>query len=535
MRYIIFVLVATFFFSQLTAQCFEPDATIWQNTWASCTPSPNPKTEYGNSHWILYDLGKAQKLSKTWIWNTNDPSELDRGFKDVKIDYSLDGENWTFWGDMIFPQGSGTAIYGGFPGPDMIGIRARYILITVLNNFGDPNCYGLAEVKFNLLPNAIGSSPDGTYEDCQAVSEAEVEITGSTQATISWEPIEDIENYLVEYRLVGTEDWQQALDNYLEAILYDLIPLETYEYRISSLCFSELSEPVTGTFTLSEDAFCPPAEEVEIFLSEVGATEAFLYWPFYDFTPGNMTVTIYPEGAPSDQWVTVEVFEPEIFFADLLPATDYIMMVSWTCADQVFTTDDFYFTTRNEGTGYCNAVGDINLESIELTTATFSWEPVPNAESYVVIYSLEGEEDWNTIQTDQPNITLTDLLPQEPYVLVIGILCGENELWSPPYFFETDPTLSTNETLSGQRSITTLPNPTRGPLAIEYTSNKKEAISYQLINTMGQILESGQWVHLGGKQQYDLDISSRINGMYFLRLNVDGLLPLPAQRIVKIN
>ncbi|MEL7020843.1 MAG: hypothetical protein AAGK47_04505, partial [Bacteroidota bacterium] len=112
----------------LHAQCFTPDASIWQNTWASCSTSPNPVSNYGNTHWIRYDLGVQRQLSKTWVWNTNDPSQLDQGFRQVKIDYSTDGVNWSHWGQMSFPKAGGDAVYGGFAGPDLSNIQARYVL-----------------------------------------------------------------------------------------------------------------------------------------------------------------------------------------------------------------------------------------------------------------------------------------------------------------------------------------------------------------------------------------------------------------------
>lgn len=137
----------------LAAQdCFEPDAEIWKNTWRSCAKNQNPKQEYGVSHWIMYDFGEIRNLSKSWVWNCNDPDQLESGFRDVKIDYSLDGVNWSHWGEMRFPKAEGHAIYGGFQGPDLLGLKAQYILITVIDTHGDPDCAGIAEIKFNLLP-----------------------------------------------------------------------------------------------------------------------------------------------------------------------------------------------------------------------------------------------------------------------------------------------------------------------------------------------------------------------------------------------
>ena len=139
----------------LQAQNFEPDASIWLNPWLSCNASMNPKASYGDSHWIRYDLGLVRRLSKTWVWNINDPQQLDAGFDRVKVDYSLDGRNWTYHGEMSFPKADGEAVYGGFPGPDLVGVKARYVLLTVLSTHGNTNCAGISEMKFNLLPPRV--------------------------------------------------------------------------------------------------------------------------------------------------------------------------------------------------------------------------------------------------------------------------------------------------------------------------------------------------------------------------------------------
>jgi len=153
MKYhILFIALIFSFSTTLSAQdCFTPDASIWLNTWTSCQKSQNPKDAYGNTHWIQYNFGEIRTLSKSWVWNSNDPEKLDQGFNQVKIDYSTDGESWEYWGEMTFPKAEGEAIYGGFPGPDLVGIEAQFVLITVESTHG-ADCAGIAEIKFNLLP-----------------------------------------------------------------------------------------------------------------------------------------------------------------------------------------------------------------------------------------------------------------------------------------------------------------------------------------------------------------------------------------------
>ena len=86
-----------------------------------------------------------RNLSKTWVWNTNDPDKVDQGFKTVRIDYSEDGENWTNWGEMTFPKAQGEAVYGGFAGPDLQNVKAQYVLLTAISNYGDATCAGCGQ------------------------------------------------------------------------------------------------------------------------------------------------------------------------------------------------------------------------------------------------------------------------------------------------------------------------------------------------------------------------------------------------------
>jgi hypothetical protein len=264
MKHII-LLCSFFLLSQgIQAQCFEPDASIWEDTWASCQESPNPISSYGDGHWIKYDFGSVRNLSKTWVWNTNEPGHLKSGFSQVQIDYSIDGTDWTNWGEMDFPMGTGEAIYGGFPGPDMVGLKARYVLITALSNHGHDSCYGIAEIKFNLLPQAEGGPEDSNYENCGPVEDFEVEILEENTVLLTWEAVEPHEEYLVEYRLAGTENWTAIEGDYDEAYLSELIPFETYEFRINTICFSDLATSEIGTFTLGTvSTKTEKAEELE--------------------------------------------------------------------------------------------------------------------------------------------------------------------------------------------------------------------------------------------------------------------------------
>ena len=158
--YILIVLVLSFQFIQ--SQCY-PDrhSTNWFDGWVSCDKSPNPIASYGETHWIMYDLGYDYVLNETKIWNANEPKHLDYGIQEFNLDYSLDGATWTNLGEFNIEQASGLSIYEGDEGPDFNSAKARYLLITPNSNYGG-NCYGISELKISITdPFLIIDEEDG--------------------------------------------------------------------------------------------------------------------------------------------------------------------------------------------------------------------------------------------------------------------------------------------------------------------------------------------------------------------------------------
>ncbi len=139
--------------TELQAQCSEnTHSNTTGEGWVSCSPSTNPNPIRGTSHWLQYDFGEVYALGSTFVWNSNEVGQTDRGLQNIVIDYSLDGTTWTEWGTYTLLQATGMNDYLGTEGPDLTGVNAQYLLITAIDNFGD-SCYGLAEVRFDLNSN----------------------------------------------------------------------------------------------------------------------------------------------------------------------------------------------------------------------------------------------------------------------------------------------------------------------------------------------------------------------------------------------
>jgi regulation of enolase protein 1 (concanavalin A-like superfamily) len=123
--------------------------TTTTTMWNSAMSDPGPV-------WIQYQFDNAYKLSELWVWNYNGEFEpvLGYGFKDVTIEYSLDGQTWTLLKETEFTRATAVAGYAHNTTVDMGGVVAQYVKLTANSNWsavGLKQC-GLSEVRFFYIP-----------------------------------------------------------------------------------------------------------------------------------------------------------------------------------------------------------------------------------------------------------------------------------------------------------------------------------------------------------------------------------------------
>jgi len=105
--------------------------------------------------WIQYEFDKVYKLDKLLVWNSNQIIEAFVGFgaKEVKIEYSVDGQNWTELPDVPeFAQASGLATYTANTTVDFAGVEAKFVKLTITKNWGTIGQVSLSEVRFYAAP-----------------------------------------------------------------------------------------------------------------------------------------------------------------------------------------------------------------------------------------------------------------------------------------------------------------------------------------------------------------------------------------------
>jgi len=108
----------------------------------------------GETVWIQYEFDRVYKLHELWVWNYNIQFEpvLGFGFKQVLVEYSADGTDWTSLGEVEFARAPATAGYAHNTAVDLAGIAARFVRLTPMSGWGMMGQYGLSEVRFFYIP-----------------------------------------------------------------------------------------------------------------------------------------------------------------------------------------------------------------------------------------------------------------------------------------------------------------------------------------------------------------------------------------------
>jgi len=131
-------------------------STLDKAMWLSGKKAPLPA-------WIQYQFDRVYKLHEMWVWNHNTAMEsiVGVGFKDVTVEYSVNGTDWLALGEFEFAQAASADGYAHNTTVDFAGVAARHVRLTPKSNWGDMVVqYGLSEVRFFHVPvYATGPAP----------------------------------------------------------------------------------------------------------------------------------------------------------------------------------------------------------------------------------------------------------------------------------------------------------------------------------------------------------------------------------------
>ena len=147
--------------SSTTAKGMTPDKTVDGSGMTGDEHSTDEDTMWLSAPvatlpaWIQYEFDGVYKLSELWVWNSNQAVEGFIGFgaREVTVEYSLDGVEWSSLGDVEFAQAPGDVGYTHNTEVDLAGVQAKFVRLTIASNWkGIVQQVGLSEVRFHYVP-----------------------------------------------------------------------------------------------------------------------------------------------------------------------------------------------------------------------------------------------------------------------------------------------------------------------------------------------------------------------------------------------
>ncbi len=104
--------------------------------------------------WIQYAFGRPYKLHEIIVWNYNTEFEMILGFgiREITVEYSTDGVDWTSLTDVELAQATAMSTYAANTTIDGGGVEAQYVRFIIHSSYGGMGQYGLSEVRFMYIP-----------------------------------------------------------------------------------------------------------------------------------------------------------------------------------------------------------------------------------------------------------------------------------------------------------------------------------------------------------------------------------------------
>ncbi|MHC4631966.1 MAG: LamG domain-containing protein [Planctomycetota bacterium] len=204
--------------------------------WLSSATGPQPS-------WIEFQFDNVYKLHEMWVWNSNESLEsvLGLGFKDVTIEYSVNGIDYMTLGTTHeFAQATGAPDYAHNTTVDLGGVGAKHVRLTANTNWrGLLPQYGLSEVRFFYIPlRASEPSPNSGAIDVDL------------DATLSWRAGREAAQHDV---YLGTDEQAVADGNVpvttVTETSYGPLSLDlgqTYYWKVNEVNMAEIPTTLEG-------------------------------------------------------------------------------------------------------------------------------------------------------------------------------------------------------------------------------------------------------------------------------------------------
>ena len=248
------------------------------------------------------------------------------------------------------------------------------------------------------------------------------------RVTLNWDAVSGADHYDVLFSADGIS-WQYIPYIYSTSRTKSgLSPGNTYYWRVRSVCSPNDTSFVSqwsAIDTLSTPDLCTTPNNTSS--SSIGLTSAVLTWdPITNIS--EYVVRIKRTNQPWSAWAYDTVSSNTYTAINLNSASTYHWQVRAICFPIGSNNSSFSSYTVFNTLTPCPNPNGLTIDSVSVSSAYLSWNPVSGAHHYLVLYSEQGSNTWSSQVTTNSSITLSGLLTYHPYVWKLLVYCDPNGL-----------------------------------------------------------------------------------------------------------
>lgn len=212
-----------------------------------------------------------------------------------------------------------------------------------------------------------------------------------------------------------TNGQSSRMENYINANLRNLIN------NASSVC-SEAAQDGGGDDNdgPGDDTSCAnPA-----LINAVDITETSIYFDWADISNAvQYRIGLRKQG--TTQWTNQNVTISQANYTNLESGTSYEYRIRTQCPSGWVSWSGISSinTTENNGGNACDTPADVQASNVSSTAASISWSTANDAIRYQLRYRVQGISTWMRINSNSPNVNLTNLLPNTSYQYKMRTRC----------------------------------------------------------------------------------------------------------------
>ena len=303
-----------------------------------------------------------------------------------------------------------------------------------LTNLASSTAY---EVRVRSLCSASDSSTTSTAITlttqtvaCPVPTGLAVTPSSSTELLVSGNGGSGVVQFRVEYRMLGVLSWSQYTTSTLPFTISGLIPLTTYEIRLTGVCAANSSNPTTLVSATTQSLACDQGTNLRG-TPVIGKDSAILAW---NAGAGAVQYQIRLRAQGSSNWKFVVVSATNHKEGQLLPSTTYEFQVNTLCASGIsgYTASKTFAMPAAP----CPLVTGVAVNTIAFTSATVSF--VGQGPGYEVRYKPASGSTWTTVLAGSSPVGLTGLLANTLYEVQVRTVCtSSNSAYSASVNFTT--------------------------------------------------------------------------------------------------